>query len=96
MTTRSERRDLVTDQTKWAEQILRDIAVHELEGAVTKLTKAIKGPRRYATLVAMRAKAVRRLSEELKWSSTEIGQFLGGRDHTSILHHLNGHGKKRG
>ena len=94
--TRSERRSLIADQTKWAEQILRDIAVQELTPAIAKLTKEIKGPRRYSSLVVMRAKAVRRLSEELKWSSTEIGQFLGGRDHTSILHHLNGHGKKRG
>lgn len=46
----------------------------------------IVGPQRHVDLVAARHYLMWRLRRETTWSLPEIGRFLGGRDHTTVLH----------
>ena len=46
----------------------------------------VSGPCRFRELVAARKDFVRLAVSAGKWSSVQIGRFLGGRDHTSILY----------
>lgn len=46
----------------------------------------IIGPQRNVDLVAARHYLMWRLRRETTWSLPEIGRFLGGRDHTTVLH----------
>jgi chromosomal replication initiator protein len=46
----------------------------------------IKGPKRDANLVKARQIAMFILKQDLSLSFTEIGNILGGRDHTTIMH----------
>jgi len=46
----------------------------------------IKGPKRDASLVKARQIAMYILKQDLSLSFTEIGNILGGRDHTTIMH----------
>lgn len=43
--------------------------------------------RRHAPLVAKRREVIRVLAERHGWSTTQIGRALG-RDHSTIVHHL--------
>lgn len=49
-------------------------------------TQQIVGPQRSGDLVAARHYLMWRLRRETTWSLPEIGRFLGGRDHTTVLH----------
>lgn len=49
-------------------------------------TTQIKGPKRDASLVKARQIAMYLLKKELKLPFVEIGNALGGRDHTTIMH----------
>lgn len=49
-------------------------------------TTQIKGPKRDASLVKARQIAMYLLKKELKLPFVEIGNVLGGRDHTTIMH----------
>lgn len=46
----------------------------------------VRGPSRFKELVAARKEFVRAAISAGKWSSVQIGMFLGDRDHTSILY----------
>lgn len=46
----------------------------------------LKGPRRDAGLVRARQVAMYLLKEQLRLTQVEIGNLLGGRDHTTIMH----------
>lgn len=47
-------------------------------------------------LVEARHEAAYRLKKETTWSLPKIGQFLGGRDHSSIFHAVRKHAAKNG
>lgn len=49
-------------------------------------SKALTGPRRQKELVLPRHITMYLLSEELKMTVEKIGQTLGGRDHTTVMH----------
>lgn len=49
-------------------------------------TTQIKGPKREASLVRARQVAMYLLKKELRLSYVEIGNILGGRDHTTIMY----------
>jgi len=49
-------------------------------------TTQLKGPRRTASLVKARQVAMYLLYTELRLTLVEIGNLLGGRDHTTIIH----------
>lgn len=49
----------------------------------------IKGPRREASLVKARQVVMFILKKELGLSFSEIGNMLGGRDHTTVIHGVN-------
>lgn len=49
-------------------------------------TKDLTGPKRQKELVLPRHIAMYLLSEELKLTVEKIGQLLGGRDHTTVMH----------
>ncbi|MBI2600102.1 chromosomal replication initiator protein DnaA [Candidatus Daviesbacteria bacterium] len=49
-------------------------------------TKDLTGPKRQKELVLPRHIAMYLLSEELKLTVERIGQLLGGRDHTTVMH----------
>ena len=51
----------------------------------------IYGPSRKAQFVAARGCAIRRIREETNLKLVAIGDLLG-RDHSTIIHHLNGNG----
>lgn len=48
--------------------------------------KDLTGPKRYKELVLPRHIAMYLLAEELSFTVQKIGQILGGRDHTTVLH----------
>lgn len=73
------------DRTARAEEIIAEVA---LERGVTVI--AIKGPSRRRHHVSARDEAIRRLkNSELDLYLKEIGFFVGGRHHASIIHSLN-------
>ncbi len=49
-------------------------------------TTQLKGPRRNASLVKARQVAMYLMQKELRLPLVEIGNLLGGRDHTTIMH----------
>ena len=49
---------------------------------------AILGRQRRSEIAAARHEAIWRIREATKWSLPRIGQFFGGRDHTTVLHSL--------
>lgn len=51
----------------------------------------VKSARREKFLCMCRQEVCWRLKSELPWSLPHIGRFLGGRDHTSILHAVRKH-----
>ena len=63
---------------------------HQLDVAV--LQQPGRGCRKTS---AARQEAMYRLYTELGLSSTRIGQILGGRAHTTILHGINAHKQRR-
>lgn len=56
----------------------------------------LKGLRRRKALNAARQEAMWLMYETGRWSSTQIGWFLGNRDHTTILHGCRAHEARRG
>jgi hypothetical protein len=49
---------------------------------------AILGRERRSEIAAARHEAIWRVHETTKWSLPRVGQFFGGRDHTTVLHSL--------
>jgi hypothetical protein len=45
----------------------------------------VKGDRRFTKLVLARQEAFWRLKTETRWSLPQIGRFMGGKDHTTVL-----------
>lgn len=64
-----------------------DIIKHVCDFYNVKQTQ-IKGPKRDASLVRARQVAMYILKKELGLTLVEIGNYLGGRDHTTIMHGL--------
>lgn len=64
-----------------------DIIKHVCDFYNIKQTQ-IKGPKRDASLVRARQVAMYLLKKELGLTLVEIGNYLGGRDHTTIMHGL--------
>lgn len=62
-----------------------DLVKHICSFYDIKLTQ-IKGPKRDASLVKARQIAMYLLKKELGLSLVEIGNILGGRDHTTVMH----------
>lgn len=61
--------------------LLRDVCeAHRVRAS------GVIGPGRFKEIVDARKDFVRRAMTAGKWSSVQIGRFLGGRDHTSILY----------
>lgn len=53
--------------------------------------KDMKGHDRRRTVATARQEIMHALMAECLWSSLTIGQFLGGRDHTTVLHGVQRH-----
>lgn len=54
------------------------------------------GRSRFVPIPAARFEAFYRLRAEMKWSLPRIGKFMGGRDHTTVMHGILKHCEKRG
>lgn len=64
-----------------AEDVIKDVcAFYNIK------TTQIKGPKREASLVRARQIAMYLLKKELNMTFVEIGNVLGGRDHTTVMH----------
>lgn len=56
----------------------------------------IKGPRRHRNIVIARCEAIRRVSAaRARLSYPELGLIFGGRDHTTIMYHVDKSGQGR-
>lgn len=64
-----------------AEQIIKEVCNKHNVSRVDLISE-----RRPQPLVRARQEAYYRLATEMTWSLPRIGRFLGGRDHTTILH----------
>lgn len=51
----------------------------------------LKGPGRARRLSVPRQEAMHEMHAQERWSLSQIGQFLGGRDHTTVLHGVRKH-----
>jgi chromosomal replication initiator protein len=76
---------LVAERDTAAEPSLRDIARLTAKYFGLKLSD-LKGPHRQRSLVAGRCVAMFLARELTACSLSEIGEFFGGRDHTTVLH----------
>ncbi len=72
-----------------ARQILREVCAKYGVSTVDLCSK-----RRPILLVTARHEACYRLRNETTWSYPRIGAFLGGRDHTTIIHAVREHAKR--
>ena len=72
-----------------ARQILREVSAKYGVSIVDLCSK-----RRPMLLVTARHEACYRLYSETTWSYPRIGAFLGGRDHTTIMHGVREHKKR--
>lgn len=73
--------DLSKTSMNRARAIVKEVA-REMEVSVMDIIS----PRRSREYVMARQYIMWRLKRETTWSLPRIGQFLGGRDHTTILH----------
>lgn len=48
----------------------------------------LRGPGRFTEYVAARVRWAQRVRAETRYSLTQMGRWLGGRDHTTIVHML--------
>lgn len=48
--------------------------------------RELRGPGRYRHVAWPRQEAMWMMRQTGKWSTTQIGNFFGGRDHTTVLH----------
>lgn len=72
-----------------AEQILAEVSEkHRIS------VKQIKGPTRLREVIAARFEAYWRLHDELGYSLCMIGEAVGGKDHSGVLHGLRKHQAK--
>jgi len=69
------------------------IIMSEVSEAHNMTIKQMKGQSRELPYVKARQEAAYRLNTELKYSLKQIGNLLGRRDHTTILHAINRHKK---
>jgi hypothetical protein len=78
---------VVTEKPKWeppsgaAKDIFTEICLRR-----GVHPRDVMGRTRPRKLVACRAKIYVRLKRDLGWCLPQIGKFLGGRDHTTVLH----------
>ncbi len=84
-------KDTVVPVSTWhhARQILREVCV---KYGVTTVDLCSK--RRPLLLITARHEACYRLRTETTWSYPRIGAFLGGRDHTTVIHAVRKHKKR--
>jgi chromosomal replication initiator protein len=54
----------------------------------------LKGPRRYRNFVIPRHEAMYEMVERRLWSLPQIGRFMGGRDHTTVLNGWRRHAER--
>lgn len=54
----------------------------------------LRGPRRFHHFVRPRHEAMWRMAQTGRWSLPQIGNFLGGRDHTTVLHGIRRHAQR--
>ena len=72
-----------------AKEIIRTVAAkHGLT------TDDLTGPARFKTIAHARQEAMWELRLRTKLSTTQIGQRLGDRDHTTVLHGLRAHERR--
>lgn len=57
---------------------------------------ALRGPRRFRPLVRARQEFMFLARAAERWSYPQIGRWLGGRDHTTIIHGMRAHAKRVG
>ena len=62
--------------------------ISETAGEHGFAASALTGRRRMSSLVHARGQAIRRIRAETKLPLKTIGFLMGGRDHSTILHHL--------
>lgn len=77
-----------------SEKTNRDIANRIMFQACAKHgfgPRDVRSLRREAALVACRQEICWQIKKETSWSLPQIGRFLGGRDHTTILHSIRRH-----
>lgn len=55
---------------------------------------ALTGPSRSAPLAKARQELMWLLRQQERWSLPQIGRFLGGRDHTTIIHGVRQHQRR--
>ena len=81
-------------------QTMREVAEEFAWNRGVTLEQLI-GPDRKRAITRPRQELMSLLCEQLdargqrRWSSTRIGQFLGGRDHTTVLHGCRTHRNRR-
>ncbi|MBI3887668.1 hypothetical protein HY310_01200, partial [Candidatus Microgenomates bacterium] len=63
-----------------------DDVINEVCSHFNVKTTQLKGPKRDAFLVTARQVCMYILNTELKLTTVEVGNLLGGRDHTTIMH----------
>lgn len=51
----------------------------------------LKGPSRVRSFAYARQEAMWEMCQTGRWSTTLIGRFLGGRDHTTVMHGRDAH-----
>lgn len=62
-----------------------------------KLTiEQLCGPSRLRRIVRPRQQAMAEMRETGRYSTTQIGQFFGGRDHTTVMHATRRHAERGG
>lgn len=81
---------IITTRSK-AQRILDDVC---LAHSVTE--EQICSDQRAAPIVAARFEAYYRMRRETTWSLSQIGRFLGGKDHSSVFHGVRKHAAKHG
>lgn len=56
--------------------------------------EALRGPLRHKAFTVPRQEAMWRMVKAHRWSTPQIGDFFGGRDHTTVLHACKAHEKR--
>lgn len=72
---------------------MRSILRHVAEETGVSAAELI-GQGRKASIVRARQYAMYRMRQETRQSLPQIGAFLGGRDHTTVLHGVRAHAKR--
>lgn len=82
---------------------MRDMSQLTMAGIVSRVAEKhgltvadLKGVRRGQCYSRPRQEAMWEMMQTGKWSTTRVGMFLGGRDHTTVLHGVRAHERRMG